>query len=277
MSNAFSLENKVVAVVGAASGIGAAVAQGAAEQGAKVVCLDLDSEGAGATAQRIGGTATSETIDIMDGPATIECFKKIAETHGSLDGVACTPAVNVRKPLLEYTDEEFDRVIGLNLKGGLHVFQGAGPLMAEQKQGSIVMFSSIRSLVVEPGQGIYAATKAGILQMVRTLAAELGPSGVRVNAVGPGVVETPLTAPIKAQKDWHQAYADRNIFKRWAQPEEMAGPTVFLLSDAASYVTGTNPVCRRRMDSGRRPVSTSWDGIATSLWSVAGSLFSYLW
>ncbi len=242
MKSIFSLTGKTIAVIGAASGIGSAVARGCADQGAHVVCLDLDVTGAQATAEQIlatAGSASSAGVDILDGKATKATLLEIHQERGSLDGVACTPAINVRKPLLQYTDEEFDRVIGLNLKGGLHVFQGAGPLMAQQGGGSIVMFSSIRSLVVEPGQGIYAATKGGIVQMVRALAAELGPSGVRVNAIGPGVVETPLTEPIKAQPDWHRAYAQRNIFGRWAQPEEMAGPTAFLLSDAASYVTGT--------------------------------------
>ena len=82
-------------------------------------------------------------------------------------------------------------------------------------------------------------TKAGILQLVRGAACELGPSGVRVNALGPGVVETPLTAPIKANADWYNAYAGKSILKRWASADEMVGPTLFLLSDAASYVTGT--------------------------------------
>lgn len=83
----------------------------------------------------------------------------------------------------------------VNLKGTFNVLRSAGRLMMRRGAGSIVIFSSIRSLVVEPGQGVYAATKAGIVQLVRTAAAEFGPSGVRVNAVGPGVVETPLTAP----------------------------------------------------------------------------------
>jgi len=92
---------------------------------------------------------------------------------------------------------------------------------------------------VEPGQGVYAATKAGIVQLVRTAAAEFGPRGVRVNAVAPGVVDTPLTAPIKANAEWYGAYAAKSILKRWARPEEIAAPTAFLASDAASYVTGT--------------------------------------
>jgi NAD(P)-dependent dehydrogenase (short-subunit alcohol dehydrogenase family) len=93
--------------------------------------------------------------------------------------------------------------------------------------------------VVEPGQSVYAMTKSGILQLVRAGAAEFGPFGVRVNAVGPGVVETPLTAPIRANAEWHDAYANKSVLKRWARADEMVGPTLFLVSDAASYVTGT--------------------------------------
>jgi len=127
----------------------------------------------------------------------------------------------------------------VNLLGNFNVLQTAGQLMTLQGFGSIVLFSSIRSLVTEPGQSVYSMTKAGIVQLVRTAATEWGTKGVRVNAVGPGVIETPLTAPIKAQPDWYNAYADKTAMKRWAKAEEMAGPTIFLLSDAASYVTGT--------------------------------------
>ena len=111
--------------------------------------------------------------------------------------------------------------------------------MVPQGSGSIVLFSSIRSIVTEPGQSVYSMTKAGILQLVKTAATEWGTKGVRVNCVGPGVIETPLTAPIKDNKEWYNAYAMKNPMNRWAQASEMAGPTVFLLSDAASYVTGT--------------------------------------
>jgi len=242
MTSMFSLVGKNAAVVGAASGIGEAVALGCAEQGAYVSCLDIDLEGAEDTADQIrarGGGADALRLDITDGPAVQEAFQTVHDAGGSLDVVVCTPAVNVRKPLLDYTDEEMDRVLGLNLKGNAHVLQAAGRIMAAQGSGSIVLFSSIRSVVVEPGQSMYAATKAGIVQMVRAAAAELGPSGVRVNAVAPGVIETPLTEPIKNKPAWYRAYADRNVFKRWASASEMAGPTVFLASDAASYVTGT--------------------------------------
>jgi NAD(P)-dependent dehydrogenase (short-subunit alcohol dehydrogenase family) len=238
----FSLEGKNAAVVGAGSGIGEAVAIGCAEQGAYVRCLDLNADAAEETAAAIreaGGGADAGVVDIVDGPAVTAVFEAVAAERGSLDVVVCTPGINVRKPLLDYTDEEIDRVLGVNLKGNAHVLQAAGRIMRDQHSGSIILFSSIRSLVVEPGQSVYAATKAGIVQLVRTAAAELGPSGVRVNAVAPGVIDTPLTAPIKNTPEWYQAYGDRNIFRRWGSAREMAGPTVFLASDAASYVTGT--------------------------------------
>jgi NAD(P)-dependent dehydrogenase (short-subunit alcohol dehydrogenase family) len=110
--------------------------------------------------------------------------------------------------------------------------------MAQRGRGSIIVLSSIRWLVVEPGQSIYAATKAGLVQMARALAAELGRRGVRVNAIAPGVVETPLTEPIKKHAEWYRAYAERNALGRWARAEELVGPVVFLASDASSYVTG---------------------------------------
>jgi len=237
-ANLFRLDGKIAAVIGAGSGIGEAVAIGAAGQGATVACLDANEGAARGVADRIGGAASAAAVDVRSSESVEGAFGAVAKTHGRLDIVVCTPGVNVRKPLLSYTDDEFDRVIAVNLRGTFNVLRAAGRRMTAQRGGSIVIFSSIRSLVVEPGQSAYVATKAGIVQMVRTAAAEFGPSGVRVNAVGPGVVETPLTAPIKANPSWYEAYAAKSVFKRWARADEMVGPTLFLASDAASYVTG---------------------------------------
>ena len=240
--NLFDLSGKVVAVIGGGSGIGEAVTIGAAQMGARVVCLDIWPEEAArvsALATEGGCSCVPGVIDIRDRSAVEQAFSAIAQEHGSLDIVICTPGLNVRKRILDYQDDELARVLDLNLKGTFNVLRAAGRIMTGQRRGSIVLFSSIRSLVVEPGQSVYAATKAGIVQLARGAASEFGPFGVRVNCVGPGVIETPLTAPIRNNKEWFEAYAAKSVFNRWGTAEEMVGPTLFLASDAASYVTGT--------------------------------------
>lgn len=234
----FDLSQHRALVVGGGSGIGAASAVELARQGAEVVCADLDGEAASRTASEIraaGGRASAESVDVTDS-AQLEA---LAQDAGPLDSVILTPAVNVRKPLLATTDEEFDRVVDLNLKSVFRAGRAFGPAMVERRGGSIVAVSSIRSQVVEPGQGVYAATKAGIVQLTRALAAELGPYGVRANAVAPGVIDTPLTAPIRADREWYDAYADKTILRRWGSPREVAAAIVFLAAPASSYITGS--------------------------------------
>ncbi len=228
----FDLSGRQALVIGAGSGIGEAVAQGLAAFGARVTCADVNLEAAERVAEGVGEAAQ---LDITDA----EQVERVVGGMTGLEILVSTPSINVRKPLLDYTEAEFERVVSLNLKGSFFALQAAGRQMAAQGRGSIVLFSSIRSQVVEPGQGVYAATKAGTLQLVKTLASELGPLGVRANAIAPGVVETPLTAPIKNNPEWYRAYAEKGALGRWATPGEMVGAAVFLASDAASYVTGT--------------------------------------
>ena len=169
-------------------------------------------------------------------PAAVE---SAATGLGEVDVLVFTAATNVRKRLLDYTAEEFDRVVALNLRASFDLIRAFGAPMAARGGGSIIGFSSIRAVAVEPGQAVYAATKAGLVQLLRTAAAELGPRGVRVNAIAPGVVETPLTAQIKANPQWYAAYAAKSALGRWARPGELAGAVVYLASDAASFVTGS--------------------------------------
>lgn len=235
---AFDLSGKTAVVIGAGSGIGQQAAYGLAARGAHVRCADLDISAARTTADAIrndGGQADAASVDLNDGAGVRELFDALSTAP---DVVATTPAINVRKSLLSIDDEEFNQVMQLNLAGTFYVLREAGRRMAERGRGSLIALASIRAQTTEPGQGAYAATKAGIVQLVRTLAAELGPKGVRVNAVAPGVVDTPLTAPIKADDAWAEAYASKSALGRWARADELAGPIVFLASEAASYVTG---------------------------------------
>jgi NAD(P)-dependent dehydrogenase (short-subunit alcohol dehydrogenase family) len=240
--NPFDLSGRAAAVIGAGAGIGEAVALGAAGMGATVVCLDVNGDAAAKVASRArehGAKCDSDVLDIRDAAAVDRALAAVRAAHGSLDIVICTPSINVRKKIVDYEDDELDRVLDLNLKGNFYVLRAAGRIMTAQRRGSIVLFSSIRSQVVEPGQSVYATTKAGILQMARGAACEFGPYGVRVNVVGPGAVDTPLTVPIRSNPEWFKAYAAKSVFNRWGTAEEMVGPTLFLASDAASFVTGT--------------------------------------
>jgi NAD(P)-dependent dehydrogenase (short-subunit alcohol dehydrogenase family) len=229
----FRLDGRRAVVVGAGSGIGRESALALAAHGAEVVCADRDAEAAAATAAEAGGSAYP--LDVLDR----EAVRRAPAGTGPVDVLVFTAATNVRKRLLDYADAEFDRVVDLNLRASFDLVRAFGRGMAERGRGSIIGFSSIRAVTVEPGQGVYAATKAGLVQLLRTAAAELGPQGVRVNAVAPGVVETPLTAQIRADPQWHAAYAAKSALGRWARPEELAGAVVYLASDAASFVTGS--------------------------------------
>ncbi len=233
----FDLTGKTALVVGAGSGIGEASAHGLAAFGARVVCADVNAEAADATAGEIksqNGEADALELDMTDA----ESVRTAVGSVGAPDVLVSTPSVNVRKPVLEISDEEFDRIVDVNLKGTFRLIREFGRGMAERGSGSIIAFSSIRAQTVEPGQGIYAATKSGTVQMLRALATEVGPRGVRVNAIAPGIVETPLTAQIKDNPEWYDAYAKGGILGRWAQPHEMVGMVVYLASEASSYVTG---------------------------------------
>jgi len=234
----FDLSGRRALVVGGGSGIGEASAHGLAAFGANVICADLNEEGAERVAAAIradGGEAPSMPLDITDAAAGIPARDRV----GAPAVLVSTPSINVRKRFFEFDDAAVDRVIEVNLKGTFRLMREFGRVMAEKGRGSSIAFASIRARSTEPGQAIYSATKAGTLMLVQTLAAELGTLGVRVNAIAPGVVETPLTAQIKNNPAWFDAYSQKNALKRWAQPSEMVGAVVFLASDAASYVTGS--------------------------------------
>ncbi len=237
MASMFDLHGKEVLIIGS-GGIGGILAQGLGDFGARVRCADIDEAVAVSVAADVanrGGEASALRLDVTDE----DDVRRTRDRFPDLDVVVLTAAMNVRKRLVDLSADEFRQVVRLNLEGSFYALRAFGAAMAARGAGSFIIFSSIRAQVVEPGQGVYAATKAGVLQLVRTAAAEFGASGVRVNAIAPGVVDTPLTSTIKADEGWYQAYAQKPALGRWARPEELVGATVFLASNASTYVTGS--------------------------------------
>jgi NAD(P)-dependent dehydrogenase (short-subunit alcohol dehydrogenase family) len=237
----FRLDGKTALVLGAASGIGKASAEALAALGATVICADKNKAGAEETSREIGmaGRAEVHVLDAGNAEAVKAFAVAIETTHERLDIAVTTPAIHVRKLMLDYTDEEYDRVADLNLRGTFYFLRAFGRMMVKQGGGSLIASSSVRASTLEPGLAIYGATKAGIIQMVRGLASEVGPSGVRVNAIVPSIVETALVAPLKARPEIWNALGAHTVFNRWARPSEVGAAVAFLASDAASYITGT--------------------------------------
>jgi len=225
-------------VVGAGSGIGRASALALASFGAQVHCADIDGESAADTVGDIvgqGGEASASVTDVTDA-------RSVESLIGSLpvpDVVLITPAINLRRAMFDLTDSNLQDILDVNLVAPFRLLRDFARGMASRGAGSLIVISSIRAFVVEPGQSAYAASKAAVLLMVRTLAGEIGPAGVRVNAIAPGVVETPLTATIRADEGWRDAYAAKTALRRWAHVDELVGAVVYLASDASSYVTGS--------------------------------------
>lgn len=231
----FRMDGREAFVLGAGSGIGRETARALAAHGAHVICADRNADAAAETATLVGDTAKSYQLDVLDTESVVAA----AADFPHVETLVFTAATNVRKRLLDYTPEEFEQVAALNTRSSFELIRAFGANMVQRERGNIIGMSSIRHLVIEPGQGAYAASKAAVVQLLRTAAAEFGHAGVRANAVAPGVVETPLTQQIKDDPQWYQAYAAKSALGRWSVPEEIAGAVVYLASDAASYVTGT--------------------------------------
>jgi len=262
--NLFDLTGRKALVLGAGSGIGQASAEALAELGAETHCADLDLAKAEATAAAIeaaGGTASASHADAASGADIAALVTRARSALGRIDIAVTTPGINIRKTVLDYDEAEFDRVIDLNLKGTFFFFREVGRVMIEQKRGSIIASSSMRAMTIEPGLAVYGATKAAISLLVKGFAAEVGGHGVRVNAIAPSIIETPLTAPIKARPDIYQTYAKHTVFNRWGSAAEVAAAVAFLASDAASYVSGSTML----IDAGW----TAIDGPPTGLTQTA--------
>ncbi|MBV9290602.1 MAG: SDR family oxidoreductase [Hyphomicrobiales bacterium] len=238
----FDLGGRTAVVLGAGSGIGKSSAEALADLGAVVVCADRDRSRAEETAAAIrdgGGNSEAMVADAASAADVSALAEESKARRGRVDIAVTTPGLNIRKTVLDYTEEDIDRVVTLNVKGTIYFFQAFGRIMAAQGSGSIIACSSVRAVTIEPGLAVYGCTKAAISLLVKGFASEMGRAGVRVNAIAPSIVETALTAPFKQRPDIHKLYAAHTVFNRWSAADEVACAVAFLASDAASYVSGS--------------------------------------
>ncbi|MCK9904712.1 SDR family oxidoreductase [Frankia sp. Cpl3] len=247
----FDLSGRVAIVTGAAHGIGLGVSEVFAEAGATVVCADIDGDAAAAASRAItdaGGSAKPATVDVSRREQVRALVRSVVAEHGRLDVMCNNAGIIVEAPVLELSEEQFDRVLAVNLKGLLFGCQEAGAVMRGQQAGSIINMASAAADTAPPGLVAYSVSKAGAVQITRTLAKELGPEGVRVNAVAPGLVETTITRRHYTNQDGTINEDNRATFlargrdvaplRRIGTPADIGYAALYLASDASRFVTG---------------------------------------
>lgn len=243
------LENKVAIVTGAASGIGEAIAVLFAREGAKVVIADKDEENGERVARQIkdeGGEVVFVPTDVTKEDQVKGMVETTVKTYGALNVLVNNAGTYAVNKVHELTNEEWDLVMNVDLKGIFWCSKYAIPHMKERGGGSIIMTSSVNGLVAEPDLPVYCAAKAAILGLVRAMALDYGPDNIRVNAICPGVIDTPLNVayfgslpdPDTARREAGAMHA----LGRWGTTMEMAYCFLFLASDESSFVTGSSLV-----------------------------------
>lgn len=243
------LEGRVALITGAGSGIGAAVARVFAEDGAAVGVLDIDSTRARDVARHIagvGGEAMALTADVSVFDQFDAVVQQILHRYARIDILVNNAAVQIMGPLHVFEEEDFDRVLAVNLKGSFNGCRSVLPTFMQQGRGVILFTSSVLGLVADPDLAVYGATKAGMLALMRSVALAYGSHGIRAVAVCPGDVETPLVAEyFRFQPDpdaARQAVSQHYPLGRIARPEEVAKVLAFLASDDASFVSGSSVI-----------------------------------
>jgi NAD(P)-dependent dehydrogenase (short-subunit alcohol dehydrogenase family) len=240
------LENHIAAITGAGSGIGRAIALGFARQGARVVGLDINGESAASTAADIraaGGAAQSLTLDVTDHAACQAVAAEVAKEIGAISILVNDAGINRRNAFAgdaAAVAKDWRDIMAVNLNGVFNVTHAFLAQLRESK-GRIVNIASMQSFVHvrTPNSAAYTTSKHGVLGFTRALAAELGKDGVRVNAIGPGLIETPLNAQVRANNpELIQIFLDHTPLGRAGKPEDVVGPAIFLASDMSAYVTG---------------------------------------
>lgn len=233
------LANKVAVITGAASGIGLATAEKFAAEGATVIVCDLNQAGIDAAVKAItdkGGKADGYVVDVTNKEQIHAMRDAVLDKHGRIDTLVNNAGIVMDAQLVKMTEEQFDKVVDINLKGTYNMARALVDTMVAQGSGVILNASSVVGVYGNFGQTNYAATKFGVIGFVKTWSRELGKKGIRVNAVCPGFVATPILKDMPEKV--LAAMADKVPMKRFADPSEIANVYAFLASDEASYING---------------------------------------
>ena len=237
----FDLSGKVALVTGANSGIGAEIADALAEAGASIVLVArraVELDRAKQSIEAKGGRAARVSCDLTDRRAIEACADKAPSFFGAPDILVSAAGVNIRRPMLEITEKDWDTTLRLNLDAPFFLAQKLAPAMIAKGWGRIINVASMQSVRAFGNSGPYGASKGGILQLTRAQAEAWSRHGVNTNAIGPGFFATPLTKPVTSDPARWKAMAERTMIGRNGELPDLRGAAVFLASRASDYVTG---------------------------------------
>ncbi len=237
------LDGRIALVTGAGSGIGAAIAAAMAEAGARIVAVDIDVGAAVRTANAVGGDAVGIACDVTDRPSCDALAASVRGETGPI-GILVNNAGIIRRGTIGDANarRDWDDTLAVNLDGPYNMVTAFLDQLRESK-GAVINIGSIQSFVALPNSAAYTTSKGGVRLLTKALAMELGPLGIRVNAIGPGFTATPLNAEARQNADYMANFTGRIPLGRIGTPEDIAGPAVFLASDMARYISGvTLPV-----------------------------------